>query len=304
MNKKVSIDDSLKLLSEGEVVAVPTETVYGLACDATNKLATEKVYALKTRPKNNPLIIHVSSIEMAERYVHFDSQAMHFAKKLWQDHKRSITFVLNKKSNELDHAINNKETVAIRIPHHPITIELIDLFQKPLAAPSANISTKLSPTMESNIDIDCFILSGGQCSVGIESTILDLTTDIPSILRHGECTANDISKITGVTVNEYVKGSEIECPGHFGKHYSPNLKLRINVENPSDDEAYLCLGPVTNQNHFSLSETYDLREAAKNLFATIKKVDNPVFSSISIAPIPSKDIGIAINDRLYRASIS
>lgn len=297
------IDIALKLLHEGEVVGIPTETVYGLAGDATNQIAIDKIYKIKNRPRNNPLIIHVSSIEMASEYVKFDERSLKIAKILWENEKRSITFVLKKLGKAIDYATNYMDTVAIRIPQHYLAKELITKFKRPLAAPSANLSTRLSPTDCSHVTLPCFVIEGGNCNIGLESTILDLTKEIPLILRPGECTKDDIEGLTGVFVDYISKSESVVAPGHFGKHYSPSLPIRINVTDPKDNEAYLCLGKPIAINHFSLSESYDLKEVARNLFNMMRVVDNGNYASIAVSPIEEKGIGIAINDRLRRASI-
>ncbi|MBY0282165.1 MAG: threonylcarbamoyl-AMP synthase [Alphaproteobacteria bacterium] len=298
------------LLHQGEVVAMPTETVYGLAADATNGAAITKVYELKNRPSFNPLIVHFPDHQSAEKYARFSKMAQLLANHFWNSaHHRPLTLVLPRLENtNLSHlATAGLDTVAVRVPSHPIALELLRQFGKPLAAPSANPSNNISPTTAEHVrlgfgDRAPFILDGGPCQVGVESTILDMTTDQPALLRPGGATVEEIEEVLKIPILKSTNPSAmIKAPGMLKRHYAPSLPLRLNVIEPLENEAFLGFGPAENVT-LNLSLNGNLSEATSNLFSMLKDLDNPKFKGIAVMPIPSTGLGLAINDRLNRAA--
>jgi 2,3-bisphosphoglycerate-independent phosphoglycerate mutase len=310
------IHKAIKLLQEGEVIAAPTETVYGLFGDATSDIAIQKIYKIKKRPSCNPLILHVSSIEMASQYAEISQENWKFIDLFWNSLRLPITFILPfKKNSGISELVTaGLSTVAVRKPNHALSYYLIDMFGKPLAAPSANTSTMVSPTSYEMVVNDIgdkipLVIDGGNCEVGIESTILDITQKPYTILRQGGTTLEDIQKyIKGNDDNSLqiaVKNekSSIKAPGMMKKHYAPGIPLRMNASHPFEKEAFLAFGKTYVNYDYNLSENGDVSEAAKNLFSAIKKFDNPnLYKGIAVMPIPNEGIGAAINDRLKRAS--
>ncbi|MDR1476214.1 MAG: threonylcarbamoyl-AMP synthase [Holosporales bacterium] len=306
-----NIQRAVELLKRGDVVAAPTETVYGLFADACRDTAIQRIYQIKGRPSCNPLIIHVSGIEMAKHFAVFSETDLRIATYFWEINSFPLTLILKAMNNMISKfATAGLDTVAIRVPHHPIPSRLITMFGGPLAAPSANTSNGLSPTSFDMVYRDLgkqlpLILDGGQCSVGIESTILDLTTDPFSILRPGGVPREDIEDFVGYKVNgpEGLGDETIVAPGMMKRHYSPNLPLRCNALTATEGEAFIAFGPSDVPYDFNLSKTGNLREAARNLFYALQTLDRPErYSGIAVAPIPNFDLGVGINDRLNRAS--
>ncbi len=290
------------LLTAGEVVAIPTETVYGLAADATNDKAVAKIYAIKQRPEFNPLIIHCHSAQQAKQYVIFDNRAEKLADSFWPG---PITFVLKRRTDSPLSllASSGLETLAIRIPAHPVAQALIKAYSKPLAAPSANLSQTISPT--SAIDVRAslgsrvpLIIDGGQTQVGVESTIIDLTEVTPKLLRPGGISVEQIQRIIGSV--EVEKGTGIKAPGMMARHYAPSAPMRLNAVTPENGELFLGFGPIESEYNLSLSG--NLEEAAANLFRLMRLMDQPGIKGIAVAPIPRHGLGLAINDRLTRAA--
>ncbi len=308
----IAINHACKLLKNGDLVVIPTETVYGLAADATNDQAVTKIYELKNRPSFNPLIMHVADTYQAEKWAHFSPLAYMLAETFWNSnyHHRPLTLVLNrKKDTSLSHlAMAGLDTVAVRVPNHPIPLKLLKRFQKPLAAPSANRSNHISPTSTEAVKESFgtrtpFMLDGGVCSVGLESTIIDLTTDEPVLLRPGGTTKEEIEKVIGVSLKISTSSSCIKAPGMLKRHYAPVHPLRLNVVDPLDGEVLLGFGPQSPSDAtLNLSETGDLREAAANLFHMLRILDQSTSKGIAVMPIPNHGLGLAINDRLKRAA--
>ncbi len=306
------INQAAKIIKNGSLVAFPTETVYGLGADATNQLACLEIFRAKGRPTNNPLIIHVASIEKAMSLAEFNDDAKLLAK-FWPG---PISFVLPKKKNlELADCVSaGLDTIAIRIPSHPIALELIKASSCPIAAPSANKSGYLSPTLpehiRKNFTDKIFILEDqeNRLSYGLESTILDLSTSIPTILRYGFITPENIESVLGKKVAIASKLSAIKAPGMAYLHYSPKTKLRINATKLNDNEIGLNFAnsKLGGKYSLNLSINGNLAEAASNLFAYLYKLDEFALSNnlhrIAVAPIPNESIGLAINDRLKRAA--
>lgn len=309
-------DNPLTLWNKGQLVVVPTETVYGLAADAANDTAVAQIYALKKRPKFNPLIAHMADIAMAKRYVVWCDEAEILARKFWPG---ALTLVLPLQSGAAISALatDGGDTLAIRVPNHPITRALIAAFDKPIVAPSANQSGRISPTKAAHVraefgDAVPLIIDGGACAIGVESTVLDLTGDAPVLLRAGGITANEIEAALGKSVlrahqqNIAQKGAgTLRSPGMLTRHYAPNTKLRLNATEVMPDEALLAFGaPLPGAAIiFNLSESGDLVEAASRLFAGLRELDATGASAIAAMPIPNENIGEAINDRLTRAAV-
>jgi L-threonylcarbamoyladenylate synthase len=289
------------LLQAGEVVAFPTETVYGLGADATNSDAVLKIYETKGRPRFNPLIVHVADLAMAETLADFSPLARKLAT-LWPG---PLTLVLPRKPDAglSDIATAGLDTVGIRIPDHPLAQELIRAANRPLAAPSANPSGKLSPTTAEQV-LRGFaghvpVLDGGPANAGVESTILAVTGDVVTQLRAGALPREEAEELIGRSIAVAQEGGPVTAPGMLASHYAPNARLRIHVEHPEPGEAYLSFGhrPGT----LNLSPSGDLREAARNLFSMLHQLDANS-TRIAVAPIPDTGLGEAINDRLKRAA--
>ncbi len=296
------LEQACELLSAGDVVAIPTETVYGLAADATNDQAVAKIYAVKQRPDFNPLIIHCHSAQQAKQYVEFDSRAEKLAIEFWPG---PVTFVLNRCPDSAISllASSGLDTLAVRIPAHPMAQALIKAFSRPLAAPSANLSQTISPTSALDVQASLgtrvpLIIDGGNTKVGVESTIIDLTETVPVILRPGGLSVERIQDIIGPV---YIGGQGvIKAPGMMERHYAPSVKMRLNVTDPMPGELYLGFGDMACD--LNLSSVGNLEEAAANLFRMMRDLDRPGALGIAVAPIPNQDLGLAINDRLKRAA--
>jgi L-threonylcarbamoyladenylate synthase len=288
-------------LRAGEVVAFPTETVYGLGADATNSSAVLKIYETKGRPRFNPLIVHVADLAMARRYVEFPPLAERLAT-LWPG---PLTLVLPMRpgSGLSDIVTAGLDTVGIRIPDHPLALALIRAAGVPLAAPSANPSGKLSPTTAAQVRRAFHdrvpVLDGGACRSGVESTILAVSGDTITQLRAGALPRDRIEALLGHPIPTAEEGGLIAAPGMLASHYAPNARLRLNVTSPEPGEAYLAFGP--GDGTMNLSPSGDLREAARNLFAMLHELDARA-DRIAVAPIPHHGLGEAINDRLKRAA--
>ncbi len=290
-----------QLLRAGEVVAFPTETVYGLGADATNSDAVLRIYETKGRPRFNPLIVHVADLAMAETLADFSPLARTLAS-FWPG---PLTLVLPRKpgSGLSDIATAGLDSVGIRIPNHPLAQELIRAAGRPLAAPSANPSGKLSPTTAAQVlkgfDGRVPVLDGGPANAGVESTILAVTGDTVTQLRAGALAREEAEMLIGRPIAIATEGGPVTAPGMLASHYAPNARLRIHVEHPAPGEAYLSFGkrPGT----LNLSPTGDLHEAARNLFSMLHQLDAEA-DRIAVAPIPNTGLGEAINDRLKRAA--
>ena len=292
-------------LQEGELAAFPTETVYGLGADATNDSAVAKIFAIKERPEFNPLITHVRSIEEAQNYGVFSKNALAIAERFWPG---PLTLILNRKRDCPISWLTTAglSTVALRVSDHPIANELIKLTGRPIAAPSANKSGRISPTRAEDV-INEFqneleiILDGGDCRVGLESTVLDVSGANPAILRPGYITQIDIQNNFGPIILAS-KTAKITAPGMLESHYAPNCKVRLNAACIQTGEVFLGFGKNSISGSKNLSETAELNEAAANLFRMLRDLDQNNITGIAVAPIPEHGLGIAINDRLKRAA--
>ncbi len=297
---------AIELLSAGELIGLPTETVYGLAADATNADAVAKIFALKNRPQFNPLIAHVSSLDMAGAQAEFSRKAQRLAEAFWPG---PFTMVLPKSATNTicDLARAGLETQALRFPAHPVAQEVIATFGKPIAAPSANISGHVSPTSAQHVKDEfganlSLVLDGGSARIGLESTVVAVLNDEVTLLRPGSISKDEIEAVVGETGSSLHDDNAPKSPGMLSRHYSPEARLRLNVTSPEPEEAFLGFGPTTAETTLSLSETGDLTEAASNLYAMIRELDLS-HDAIAVAPIPQDGIGAAINDRLRRAAL-
>ena len=294
------------LIQQGDIVAFPTETVYGLGADAYNPKAVAKIFEAKNRPTFNPLISHIADVDFLKDYAETDERVQILAKKFWPG---PLTMVLKRKQfvESLDLACAGLSTVSVRMPNHPVALDLIRKSATPIVAPSANRSQSISPTTAQHVADSLghnvpMILDGGPCHVGVESTIIDLTGKNIVLLRAGGIPMEEISTF----LNEPVLISEgnpnlPSSPGQMLKHYAPKYETRINTTEPTDDEFMIGFGDI--DGHLNLSKSGDLREATANLFAYMHKAEEQTkYTKIAIAPIPMKGLGRAINDRIKRAS--
>lgn len=300
------MDKAISLWKAGELVAIPTETVYGLAADATNGEAVARIYSTKGRPQFNPLIVHVAYVGMAERYVEWTDEAEKLADAFWPG---PLTLVLKRRADcpisELVSA--GGDTLAIRCPQHPVAHQLIAAYGEGIAAPSANRSGRVSPTTAQHVREEfgdaVFVIDGGPCRHGIESTVVDLSGAAPAILRPGSITRQMLEKVLG-PLGEAEGG--IKSPGQLESHYAPNLAVRLNATTVDADEALLAFGPTPLAGAgavLNLSAGGKLHEAAANLFAHLRALDDARYKAIAVMPIPEEGLGEAINDRLRRAAV-
>jgi len=296
-----------KYLDKNNCVGIPTETVYGLAGNAYSDIAVKKIFSLKKRPKNNPLIVHYHSLFQLENDCVLNRDFFLLYKKFCPG---PLTFVLKlkKKSKISKFVTNNKNTLAIRFPKQKLVRKLIKSLDYPLAAPSANISTKLSSVNASDVKEEFgkkvkFVLDGGKCEIGIESTIINLTKK-PEILRLGGLENSKIKKIIGKKLTININPFKKNTPGQSKLHYSPGIPLRMNALKSKKGEAFISLKKKNNKNKnfFYLSKKGKLNDAAKNLYSILRKIKKRGYKSIAIQKIKNIGIGKTINDRLYRAS--
>ncbi len=302
-----NIKKAKKLLDKSECVAIPTETVYGLAGNAYSNRACKRIFYLKKRPRNNPLIVHYYNYQGLKKDCVFNEYFIKLYKNFCPG---PITFVLNlKKDSQISKiATNMKSTLAVRFPKHSLTRSLLSKLNYPLAAPSANLSSKVSSVCAADVRDDFgkkikFILDGGKSSIGLESTIIDVRK-YPRILRLGGLQVSKIEQVLKKKIKIYDSPSKISVPGQFKLHYSPGIPIRLNVSKIKKNEAFILIKKRRNnkKNYFYLSKKGDLKEAAKNLYTTLRKIKKSKFKSIAVCKIPNKDLGKAINDRLKRAS--
>lgn len=300
------------LLHAGALVAFPTETVYGLGADATSDTAVAGIFAAKERPRFNPLIVHFTGQTAAAREVAFDDRARRIAQAFWPG---PLTLVLPRRSDSRLSLLCSAglDTQAVRVPAHPIAQALLAQAGLPLAAPSANASGRISPTEADHVAQSLgervpLILDGGACSVGLESTVLDLSTPNPTILRPGAVTAEDLRDLLG-TVSTATEAGSLKVPGKapgmMSSHYAPTKPLRLKATNVDGAEGLLAFGgdvPAGAAVTLNLSPSADLSEAAANLFAYLRQLDEGEAKAIAAMAIPEDGLGAAINDRLRRAA--
>jgi L-threonylcarbamoyladenylate synthase len=306
------IDEAARLIRAGELVAFPTETVYGLGADATNERAVARIFEAKGRPQFNPLISHVLDSGEARRFVLWNGLADRLAARFWPG---PLTLVLPRAKDSPIALLTTAglDTVAIRAPAHPMAQALIRAAGLPIAAPSANRSGSISPTRAAHVaeslgDKVALILDGGPCTVGVESTVLDLTGARPVLLRPGGATREAIEAVAGeIGVSDALPEGDTprKSPGQLQSHYAPARPVRLEATTVSRDEALLAFGPhplAGAQRTLNLSVAGDLGEAAANLFAHLRALDRPEVARIAVMPVPHTGLGLAINDRLRRAA--
>ena len=305
-----SINTASKLILNGDAVAVMAETVYGLAVDASNKSAIKNLYSLKKRPKNNPLIIHVESINMALEVGKENEDFLILAGTFWPG---PLTIILPQKKNSSisKEATAGLKSVALRMPKSKVFLRLIKKVGKPLAAPSANLSGYISATDSKHVQ-ECFknniklILDSGRCEYGLESTVVNLTKKPYIIERMGVINKEEIFKKTKIiTIEKNQKKKKIVSPGQLFKHYAPKKPLRLNAKYPKIDESFLAFGSNFADSKYclNLSKKSNLKEAAYNLFYYLRRLDNSEKKKIAVSPIPMRGLGKTINERLRRASL-
>ena len=302
-----NIKKAKKYLDKNDCIAVPTETVYGLAGNAYSNIAVKKIFKLKKRPVNNPLIVHYYDINKLKQDCYINDN---FIKLFNKFSPGPITFILKlKKDSKISNFVTNKQkTLAVRFPKHLLFRKLLKNLNYPLAAPSANISTKLSSVQASDVIEEFgskikYILNGGKCQIGVESTIINLTTK-PTILRFGGLDHLKIEKILKKKVVIDTNSKKKIAPGQFPLHYSPGIPLRTNVKDPKKNEAFLLIKKrkITFKNYYYLSKKNDLKQAAKNLYSLLRNIKKDGYNMIAVEKIPNIGIGKTLNDRLNRAS--
>ena len=306
-NSKYNLNKAKKILIKNKIIAVPTETVYGLAGNAYSNKSVKKIYNLKKRPKNNPLIIHYYNLNMLKKDAFLDNNFLKLYKKFSPG---PLTFILRKKekSKISRFANSNLNTIAVRFPNNKVIRSLLKKLNFPLAVPSANISTGVSPTEPSDVIDEFknnikFILDGGKSRIGLESTVVNLCGKI-NILRPGSINNADISKVVGKKVFNIIRLKKIVSPGLLKRHYSPGIPIKLNVKRSDDKAAFIVFGKryKMKKNMFNLSLKNNLNEAAKNLYKILRKIKKLKYKKINVVRIPNKRIGIAINDRLRKAA--
>ena len=294
------------LLKASRLVAFPTETVYGLGGDATNERAVAEIFAAKGRPRFNPLIVHVPGLAEAEALAIFDDRAREVVARFWPG---PLTLVLRRRSDSGLSLLGSAglDTIALRAPAHEVAQALLRETGRPIAAPSANRSGRVSPTEAAHVAEEIgarvsLILDGGRTPVGLESTVLDLSAEAPALLRPGGVTSEQLTALLG-PIAALTKGS-LKSPGMLASHYAPSLPLRLEADRARPGDALLAFGPEAPPGFAEvlwLSRSGDLAEAAANLFAMLRRIDRPPFTGIAVMPIPEHGLGRAINDRLRRA---
>lgn len=323
MTDIVQFDDSaisraVEILREGGLVAIPTETVYGLAADATNGQGVAGIFAAKGRPQFNPLIAHVADIEMAERYVRFDPLSRKLAETFWPG-PLTIVLPIIMPLNEAQamppiHPLVSAglDTLAVRMPQGRVR-DVIKILDHPLAAPSANRSGRISPTSAQAVMNDLgekidLILDSGPCGVGVESTIIKVEGETIHLLRPGGLAAEDIEALMDKKLKRAEHAAAIQAPGMMASHYAPRAAMRLKATEVLPGEALLAFGPIRAKNAdqastmLNLSVDGNLREAASNLFDFMRRLDASGAATIAVETIPSEGLGEAINDRLKRAA--
>lgn len=303
-----AIDEAAALLRASQLVAFPTETVYGLGGDATDDRAVAAIFAAKGRPSFNPLISHLPDVARARELALFTPLAEKLAAAFWPG---PLTMVLKRRPDcPVSHlACAGLDTIALRVPAHPVAHRLLEAVGRPVVAPSANPSGRVSPTSAAHVAEGlagqlALVLDGGPCAIGLESTVVDATGDRPVLLRPGGVTLEALEQVAGPVITPESDPDAPTSPGQLASHYAPALPVRLNATGVNPDEALLAFGPalpgaaVT----LNLSETGNLEEAAANLFALLRALDRPGLAGIAVMPVPETGLGRAINDRLRRAA--
>jgi L-threonylcarbamoyladenylate synthase len=301
-----AIAEAADFLRSGALVAFPTETVYGLGGDATNDRAVAAIFAAKGRPAFNPLIAHGPDQASFATAVVMDERALRLAERFWPG---PLTMVLPRREGSSISLLASAglDSIAVRVPAHPVALALLRAAGTLIAAPSANPSGRVSPTTARHVAEGlsgrlAMILDGGPCRVGVESTVIDLSSDVPTLLRPGGVTLESLRDILGtVRVANASQSGGPRSPGMLASHYAPRLPVRLNALGAQPGEALLAFGPAERA-ELNLSPTGDLAEAAANLFSMMRRLDRPEFNGIAVMPIPDDNLGLAINDRLRRAA--
>jgi len=314
---EAAVAEAARCLRDGRLVAFPTETVYGLGADATNAAAIARLYEAKGRPAFNPLIAHVGDLEAARRVARFDAQAILLAQAFWPG---PLTLVLPKASGcaVADLATAGLDTIAVRVPAHPIAREILRAFGGPVVAPSANLSGHVSPTTAAHVSSDLagridLIIDGGAVEVGVESTIVGCF-EAPMLLRPGGVPRGEIERVLGRTLLQPPEDADSDsgqplAPGMLASHYAPRTPVRLNADSIEAGEALLAFGPrvipgvKAASDVMNLSARGDLNEAAANLFGYLRALDAKTARAIAVMPVPQHGLGEAINDRLRRAAV-
>jgi L-threonylcarbamoyladenylate synthase len=292
-------------LKRGELVAFPTETVYGLGADAANDRAVALVFAVKGRPAFNPLIVHVAGPEAAFRLGEFSGEAKRLAKAFWPG---PLTVVVRRARDCPVSLLASAglPSIALRVPDHPVALELLRAVDRPVVAPSANPSGRVSPTTAEHVRRGlgkqvAIVLDGGRCKVGVESTVVSFLGERPTILRPGGMARDKIEAVIGMPVGVETHATRPHAPGQLASHYAPHAELRLHAEGPRNGEVYLGFGG-RDFGPYNLSRQGDVVEAAANLFRLLHDIDATGAAKIAVAPIPHHGLGDAINDRLKRAA--
>ncbi len=307
-----ALSNAARALKNGYLVAFPTETVYGLGADATNEKAVSRVYSVKGRPTNHPLIVHISSINKLDQWAtNIPAYAIKLAREFWPG---PMTLILPKKDIAKDFIAGGQSNVGLRVPDQPIALALLKKFEElggvGVAAPSANRFGAVSPTtaeavneeLGSFFDHNDHVLDGGPCQIGIESTIIDCTRNAPMVIRLGSVTSVHIQKLLGITHIETVKKSQIRASGEFAKHYSPRASVIINEE-PKSGDGFIALSEVdTPINVIRLASPRNSEEYAQKLYSALREGDNRNLKRIVVFPPEGSGLDLAINDRLNKAS--
>ena len=302
-----NIKKAKKYLDQNHCISVPSETVYGLAANAYSNVAVKKIFKLKKRPSNNPLIVHYYDVNRVKDDCHINDNFINLYNKFSPG---PITFVLKlKKDSKISKFVTNKQkSLAVRFPKHRLFKKLLKNLSYPLAAPSANISTKLSSVEASDVKDEFgskikYVMNGGRCKIGVESTILNLL-DKPTLLRFGGLEISKIERVLKKKISININSKKKVSPGLFALHYSPGVPLRTNAKKPNINEAFVLINKrkINFKNYYYLSKRKNLKQAAKNLYSLLRKIKKDGFKMIAIEKIPNVGIGKTINDRLERAS--
>ena len=302
-----NIKKAKNYLDKKHCVAVPSETVYGLSGNAYSDISVKKIFKLKKRPMNNPLIVHYYNINKLKEDCHINDN---FIKLYNKFSPGPITFILKlKKDSKISKFVTNRnKSLAVRFPKHPLFRKLLKNLNYPLAAPSANVSTKLSSVQASDVTEEFgskikYILNGGKCQIGVESTIVNLINN-PKILRFGGLDVSKIEKVLKKKISIITNSKKKVAPGQFPLHYSPGIPLRINIKKPKKNEAFVLIKKRKTKlkNYYYLSKKNDLKQAAKNLYSLLRKIKKDGYRMIAVEKIPNIGIGKTINDRLNKAS--
>jgi L-threonylcarbamoyladenylate synthase len=307
LRDRVQIERAAAALKRGALVGLPTETVYGLGGDATNPLAIAAIFQAKGRPRFNPLISHVPNLAAAQREGQFSPLATKLAEAFWPG---PLTLVVPREpgSRVCDLACAGLQTIALRVPNHPLTLLLLKEFGNPIAAPSANVSGRPSPTTAQHVkdelgDKVAMVLNGGACDVGLESAVVAVTGETATLLRLGGLSRADIEAVSGSLLSPTDDDRAAPAsPGMILRHYAPRAPILLNQTGVQDGTILLGFGTIEENPAFNLSPSSNLQNAAANLFAFLRAADALNPTAIAIAPIPTDGLGEAINDRLMRAS--